>query len=81
MPPAQTERPAPRSKSRHKGRKMVAFKDDAYQMATLVAMRGNRPLARQIRIVIVNWLRSEGAWPPTPALLDELERLQADTDA
>lgn len=77
MPPVEAPAtPAPRSASRHKDRRMVAFRDDIYQMATLLAFRGNRPLVRQVRIMLIQALREAGVWPPSPELLAELERLR-----
>jgi hypothetical protein len=56
---------------------MVSFRSDVYQMVQLLALRGNREVSRQVRLFIIEALRREGVWPPTPELLAELEtRLQ-----
>lgn len=81
MPPTEAaSAPVDRNKSRHKDRRMVAFRTDVYQMATLLALRGSRDLTRQVRIVMIAALREAGLWPPTPELIAEMERLRAEQE-
>jgi hypothetical protein len=82
MPPAQAEQPkASRSKSRHSDRRMVAFRDDVYQAVALLAIRGNRPLSRQVRIAMITFLRAEGVWPFTEEHMAELNRRREEADS
>jgi hypothetical protein len=62
MPPA-----AARPGSRHKGRKMVAFKGDVYEQLKVLAERNGRPVSWEIRLMSIAHLKANGLWPPEQA--------------
>ncbi len=54
----------PRSKDRHKPRKMLAFTTDVYAQLQQLADRNDRPIVREARRIIIEALKREGLWPP-----------------
>lgn len=72
--------PLPRSERSRSGSspRCVAFDLDIWQAVQLMALRQCRSVGGQVRYIMIQALRAEGVWPPTPELFAELERLQAD---
>lgn len=48
---------------RHKSRRVVRLPDDLHQAISRLADRHERPIAREVKLALVAWLRQHGEWP------------------
>jgi hypothetical protein len=62
IPPATAS--PPRSRDRHKARKTISLEPGLYAHLQALADRNDRPLAREVRRILIDHLKREGLWPP-----------------
>ena len=47
---------------RHKSKRVVRLPDDIHEAISRLAGRNERPIAREVKLALVAWLRQHGEW-------------------
>jgi hypothetical protein len=50
------------------GKRFVRLAPDVFAAMKAVALEGNRPLTREVRQALIEYLERKGMWPPPPAV-------------